>query len=264
MIHASEAIWNTLSQIDVNEHTEKKGRFTYLSWTWAWATLMQHYPYATYEFQPNEIHGDGTVTTHCTVTIQIANDDVGRRIPGTAGFGLSHSMWLAVTDHNNRPIKNPSASDIANNKMRCLVKTLAMFGLGHYIFAGESLPQAAMTPVDDRNYYDELHEVAHQGEPMDLLEYTKSISEEAFTKAYNDAPKGYKMEFKELVKGKLSSAHRIVDQYIEDLREGIERDDKMGLDQLTEHLTPFENEFIMARLSDRERHQIAAIQTVGD
>ena len=145
MIHASEAIWNTLSQIDVNEHTEKKGRFTYLSWTWAWATLMKYYPRSTYEFSKNEIHGDGTVTTHCTVTIsQGMGCDICTHQP-------KHTMWLAVTDHNNRPIKNPSASDIANNKMRCLVKTLAMFGLGHYIFAGEGLPQEVMPPADDRN-----------------------------------------------------------------------------------------------------------------
>ena len=27
--------FQTLSKIDVSEHTEKKGKFTYLSWAWA-------------------------------------------------------------------------------------------------------------------------------------------------------------------------------------------------------------------------------------
>ena len=45
-------IWETLSAINVNEHTATKGRFTYLSWTWAWATLMEEYPDSHYEFQP--------------------------------------------------------------------------------------------------------------------------------------------------------------------------------------------------------------------
>ena len=92
----SESVWKTLSAINVNDNTEQKGEYTYLSWTWAWATLMEHYPESTYEFLPNEIHPDNSVTTYCTVT--------------------------------------------ANTKMRCLTKCLAMFGLGHYIYAGESLP----------------------------------------------------------------------------------------------------------------------------
>jgi hypothetical protein len=34
--------------------------------------------------------------------------------------------------------------------MRCLVKCIAMFGLGHYIYAGEDLPLAVVdTPIND-------------------------------------------------------------------------------------------------------------------
>ena len=117
-------VWQKLSTIDVNQHTEKKGRFTYLSWTWAWATLMEHYPDSTYEFCENEIHRDGSVTTYCTVTVK----------------GVSHTMWLAVMNMKNQAMLNPPSTEIANTKMRCLVKALAMFGLGHYIYAGESLP----------------------------------------------------------------------------------------------------------------------------
>mgnify|MGYP003634997946 FL=1 len=117
-------VWQKLSTIDVNQHTEKKGRFTYLSWTWAWATLMEHYPDSTYEFGENEIHSDGSVTTYCTVTVK----------------GVSHTMWLAVMNMKNQAMLNPPSTEIANTKMRCLVKALAMFGLGHYIYAGESLP----------------------------------------------------------------------------------------------------------------------------
>jgi hypothetical protein len=41
----------------------------------------------------------------------------------------------------NKPIACPDAFDINSARMRCLVKCLAMFGLGHYIYAGESTPQ---------------------------------------------------------------------------------------------------------------------------
>ena len=46
----AKAIWQTLSAIDVSEHTEKKGKLTYLSWAWAWSKLMEHYPSAQYHF----------------------------------------------------------------------------------------------------------------------------------------------------------------------------------------------------------------------
>ena len=35
----SKSIWETLSTIDCSEHIEKKGQFSYLAWTWAWATI---------------------------------------------------------------------------------------------------------------------------------------------------------------------------------------------------------------------------------
>jgi hypothetical protein len=56
-------------------------------------------------------------------------------------IGQCHRMmWLPVMDHRNNAIKNPDARKISDTKMRCLVKCLAMFGLGHYIYAGEDVP----------------------------------------------------------------------------------------------------------------------------
>lgn len=121
-------IWNTLSKIDVTKHVEKKNGLSYLSWAWAWGVLMEHYPHAEYSFSTPEIHSDGTLTVHCDIMI-----------------GHCHrSMWLPVMDYKNQSIKNPDARKISDTKMRCLVKCLAMFGLGHYIYAGED------TPVDDK------------------------------------------------------------------------------------------------------------------
>ena len=51
-------------------------------------------------------------------------------------------MFLAVMDFKNKAVPNPNAMDINNSRMRCLVKNIAMFGLGLYIYAGEDLPEA--------------------------------------------------------------------------------------------------------------------------
>lgn len=69
------------------------------------------------------------------------------------------SMWLPVMDSKNKAMKdNPyeyktrfgnkfveqaSMFDVNTAIMRCLVKNIAMFGLGLYIYAGEDLPQEA-------------------------------------------------------------------------------------------------------------------------
>ena len=121
------SIWATLSQVDVSDRIEKKQNLSFLSWSWAWGTLMEHYPQAEYSFQePAESQRDGSVMVYCTVTID----------------GLSRQMWLPVMDFKNQAISNPDAVQVNKAKMRCLVKCLAMFGLGHYIYAGEDLPSA--------------------------------------------------------------------------------------------------------------------------
>lgn len=121
-------VWKDLSSINVNEHTEKKGNLTYLSWTWAWACLMNHYPDSEYSFQEPIVGLDGTVEIQVSVTVKQGDN------------AMTRVMWLPVMDHRNNAIPNPDMRKISDTRMRCLVKCLAMFGLGHYIYAGEDLP----------------------------------------------------------------------------------------------------------------------------
>ena len=45
-------------------------------------------------------------------------------------------------DNRNNAIQNPNSRQVNDTKMRCLVKCLAMYGLGHYIYAGEDVPSS--------------------------------------------------------------------------------------------------------------------------
>ena len=119
-------VWATLNALDLSEHHDKKGNFTYLSWTDAWKILMEHYPFATYEFQPETYENNGTVMSHCIVRIG----------------HLERYMWLPCMDNRNNSVANPTTRQIQDSRMRCLVKCLAMFGLANYIFRGEDLPDA--------------------------------------------------------------------------------------------------------------------------
>lgn len=127
-----ESIWQTLIKVDVSRHVEKKNGLSYLSWAWAWGVLMEEFPSAAYEFDPHELHNDGTVTVHCTVRI-----------------GNCHrSMWLPVMDFKNAAIRNPDARKISDTRMRCLVKCISMFGLGHAIYAGEDISAIAANSAE--------------------------------------------------------------------------------------------------------------------
>lgn len=134
----SKSIWETLSAVDCNQHVEKKGQFSYLSWTWAWAMVKQNYPEARYQLMDDIIYADGTMEVRVSVSIPYEHKVESE---GLVWSSLTHTMWLPVLDFKNKPIANPSAFDINSARMRCLVKCLAMFGLGHYIYAGESTPQ---------------------------------------------------------------------------------------------------------------------------
>lgn len=126
-------IWQRLSKIDCSKHTEKKGNVPYLSWAWAWGIMMEEYPGISFNFTDPDVYPDGTMS----INVQVQIGDIVR------------SMWLPVMDHRNKPIPNPNAFQINTTKMRCLTKCFALFGLGHYIYAGEDLPPREDGRSDD-------------------------------------------------------------------------------------------------------------------
>ena len=118
-------IWQTLSRVDVNNLIERKiGKLKYISWARAWGALMEHYPDSTYDLSRLEHCADGSVIVWCTITVR----------------GVKRDMCLAVSDHRHQSIISPTSKDIATTRVRCLTKCIAMFGLAHYIYAGEDLP----------------------------------------------------------------------------------------------------------------------------
>jgi hypothetical protein len=115
--------YNEIRKINVNEHTDKKGKFTYLSWAWAVDQLLQLDPSATWDYQPPMQFGD-TLMVFCSVT----------------AFGKTMTSQLPVLNHQNKAISNPNAMDVNTAMQRCLAKAIALHGLGLYIYAGEDVP----------------------------------------------------------------------------------------------------------------------------
>lgn len=136
-----------LYSLNVNQYVEKKNDLSYLSWSYAWAEFKKIYPDATYEVKKD---AEG----RCYFGDELFGYMVYTSV--TAG-GLTYEMWLPVMDGANKAMKALAYTyttrygektvepmtvfDVNKTVMRCLVKNLAMFGLGLYIYAGEDLPQ---------------------------------------------------------------------------------------------------------------------------
>jgi len=115
--------FNELRLINVNEHTERKGKFTYLSWTWAVDQLLQNDPTATWKFD-EPVYFAETLMVFCSVT----------------AFGKTMTCQMPVLNNMNKAIQNPDAFAVNTAMQRALVKTISLFGIGLYIYAGEDLP----------------------------------------------------------------------------------------------------------------------------
>jgi len=140
-----------LLKVNINDHTEKKDGLTYLSWAWAWSEIKQRCPDVTYEIvkTPDGLpyfESDAGAIVYTKVTIN----------------NITHEMWLPVMDGKNKAMKNQpykymtrqgektvdafTMFDVNKTIMRCLVKNLAMFGLGLYLYQGEDLPEDGSKP----------------------------------------------------------------------------------------------------------------------
>ena len=146
-------IQSRLSAIDVTQFIEKKkdgdGK-SYISWANAWGMLIKEFPEAEYEIrwfgeENNKVPYLKTKEGYMVFT-------------SVTVCGHKREMWLPVQDSHFECLKEEpykityssgkvvtiaaaDMNDVNKAIMRCLVKNLAMFGLGLYIYAGEDLPE---------------------------------------------------------------------------------------------------------------------------
>lgn len=168
---AKKNVFETLNKINVNEHTELKNGLTYLSWAWAWAEVKKNYPDAVYSIKRFEnnlpyVYDQNTgYMVFTEVTINGITHEMWLPVMDSANKAMKAESYqykvknpnfkYAKQDMDGRWVdkygkeqpeyltKNVAAADMFDvNKtiMRCLVKNLAIFGLGLYIYAGEDLP----------------------------------------------------------------------------------------------------------------------------
>jgi len=118
-------------KLKIGQHVEQKGKFNYLSWTFAVKSLRENWPEATWIIHENS---DGCpyfkTPKGYMVKISVFID------------GLDFSQWHPILNYQNKPIDEPNSFEINTAIQRGLTKAIALAtGIGLGLYAGEDLPQ---------------------------------------------------------------------------------------------------------------------------
>jgi hypothetical protein len=142
-----QSVFERLSAINVNEHVEKKSNLSYLSWAWAWSEVKRACPDARYDIKETDYDETLGFMCHTTVTIEGETLEMWLPVMDGANKSMLKTPYSYKTKYGEKSVEGATTFDINKTIMRCLVKNLAMFGLGLYIFAGEDLPEDTSTAV---------------------------------------------------------------------------------------------------------------------
>ena len=127
--------FNQLNAINVSEHIEKKGAHSYLSWPYAIEQLRKTDATAFWEIC--RFNGLPYLQTDIGFFVEVSVTVQGVRL----------SQIHPVLDGRNKPILAPNVFEINTSIQRCLVKAIALHGLGLYVYAGEDLPNSTSQPA---------------------------------------------------------------------------------------------------------------------
>lgn len=162
-----------LYSLNVNRYVEKKNDLSYLSWAFAWTEFKKIYPEATYDIEKDECgrcyFGDENIGYMVYTSVTAGGLTYQMWLPVMDGANKSMKLnpyqytvknknfkyatkneadgkyydkyGKEQTEFETKTVEAITMFDVNKTVMRCLVKNLAMFGLGLYIYAGEDLPE---------------------------------------------------------------------------------------------------------------------------
>lgn len=163
---ANDNIFKTLNAIDVTPKVKQKNNLTYLSWASAVAEAKKHYPDMSITIYPQVVDDRGNT--------RFWHDDgkTGWVEVGVTINGKEEREVLAIMDFKNKaiPAENITSVDANKSLKRCLVKAIALHGLGLFIYEGEDTPE------------DVAKATALQNEILELIKKKCALSEAAKTK----------------------------------------------------------------------------------
>lgn len=201
-----------IEKINCADKVEKRSNgskeLSYLSWAWAWSIFKKNCPDATYTIKKfSNANNELVPYMYDSNTGYMVNTEI-------TVDGITYEMWLPVMNTSNKAMKATpyeytvknygktetktveaaTMFDINKTIMRCLVKNMAMFGLGLYIYAGEDLPESEnkedKIEPDVNNDLDLMEELKNKKDLPNLVKYYNDNKANAknlveFTKEFN-------------------------------------------------------------------------------
>lgn len=177
-----KSVFETLNALNVNDHVEKKNGLSYLAWAWAWAEVKKIYPDSNYNIfrdkdgLPYVYDYNTGYMVFTTVTIDGLTHDMWLPVLDGANNAMKSEKYSYFVknrlfqyakkaddgkyydkygneqkEYKEVTVEAATMFDINRAIMRCLVKNLAMFGLGLYIYAGEDLPDGVSPETPEQS-----------------------------------------------------------------------------------------------------------------
>lgn len=139
-----KSIFERLNNVDVSKKMKTKNNLQYLPWCSAWAEVKKIDPNASFRIIPQVMDEGGNT--------RFWHDD-GRTGWVEVGVTVNDQEIvevLAIMDFKNKSMPADQITSVDANKSmkRCLVKAIAMHGLGLYIYEGEETPEE-MSKVEE-------------------------------------------------------------------------------------------------------------------
>ena len=162
-----------LYALNVNDKTEEKDGLTYLAWAWAWAEFKKTYPDAVYHIKKDEnfkcyfgdedigymvytdVTADG-ITHEMWLPVMDGANKAMKRHPYTYDVKNKNFKYATLNKSDGKyydkygneqkefvtkTVDAMTMFDVNKTVMRCLVKNIAMFGLGLYLYEGKEAPE---------------------------------------------------------------------------------------------------------------------------
>lgn len=178
---AIKNFFSLLNAVDVSGKVKQKNGLTYLSWSSAWSEVKKVDPDAVFRIYPQIMDNYGNT--------RFWHDDgrTGWVEVGVTVGGIELVETLAIMDFKNKSMPADQITSVDANKAmkRCLVKAIAMHGLGLYIYEGEDLPEE-VSKVND--LYEEVMDLVRKkcGQSEKAKQKVKELCTAAEKKANPD------------------------------------------------------------------------------
>lgn len=166
----SNNYFNELNQINVNDYVDKKGKLTYLSWSYAWSEIKKVHPHANFEIHVNNdgfpCFG-GEFGFFCSVSVTINDITHNEMLPVLDGANKAQKqeayVYTVYDKYKKVDIEKrcEAIDSFSINKTikRCLAKACALHGLGLYIYNGEDLPEGPTQEELEKKYQESLEKI---------------------------------------------------------------------------------------------------------